>query len=843
MNMSLPERDLPESEGLSSVNSGSYAPRFSSDRPFLNTARVRAIFIALAIAIFTAPAAFGYCSPTSATENCLEHTLPTLPAGGGKFTDPDFGTEIMRLTDANDDASSCLTPYSYWPAFNRDATRVVVHCVSGTYFYAFNPTAFTRGARTTYAGSPAMDFNNGYYWDKTNSNLIYAFASVNTKLYRYDVSTGEQTVANDFASVIGAGRYIAQPSMSDDLSVIGFTVKNTADYSNYGYMVYNRNTSTVLLSVNDTRINEVHVSKNGQYASVDLDNPQATRVWNLANTSASQYLLYYDPGPPQAEGLSHNTVKSNYIVGFTAAVTSAVSRWEFTNLQRTTLLPLNYTHTGTAHISGLMDDDDWCLVSLSDGQPVTAATGYNATATSIVLASGHAMMVPDNVQFDAVWWNQTDYPRGPASDPAREIVRVTNNSRSSDTLTVIRGQQGTTATPKNTAGKTYRLLPTGPFHGEVFLVKTDGSGEVKRFVHHRAQLINYEDSNFGNISRDGNFVAFGSNWDNSGRRDLFIARVPSTSSPTTAQPVVWTDLSNATTGSNGAITKTPNGGDWPTAKANSTQSITGNGYFDCTLNHNGAPNLYPINVGLNSGDLATLEYYWAISSGYAQPYVNNTYKASTPVTTSDTLRIAVEAGVVKFYKNAELVYTSDVAPAFPLKARVEAGLDNTGLTSAAISTTSSVAATWVDLAHATTGSNGGITKTPNGSDWPVASANSAQAISNNGSFECVLNHNGAPNVYSINVGLNSGSTATLEYYWAIASGHAQPYVNNTYKASTPVTTSDKLKIAVEGGVVKFYKNAELVYTSDVAPSYPLKGYFSAGLDGAGLTSAAFVGAN
>lgn len=820
----------------------SLAARPLVKRPLrLFDSRVRAFVVALAFVALTAPAASANCSPTSATEICLEHTLPTLPAAGGKFADPDFGTEIMRLTDASDDAVSCLTPYSYWPAFNRDATRVIATCSSAVYFYAFNPTTFTRGARTTYAGSPAMDFGSGYYWDKNNPDLIYAFASVNTKLYRYNVATGAQTVERDFASVLGAGRYVAQPSMSDDLSVIGFTVKNSADYSNYGYMVYNLATSTVLLYVNDTRVNEVHVSKNGQYASVDLDGPQAVRVWNLADTSSSQYLVYYDPAAPQNEGLSHNTTKSNYLVGFTAAVTSTVARWEFTNLQRTTLLPLSFTHTGTAHISGLQDDDNWCLVSISDGRPATVSAGYDASATTIAVAPGHGPRLPTNVQFDAVWWNQTDYPRGPASDPNREIVRVTNNDN--DTLTVLRGQQGTNATPKNTPGKTYRLLPAGPFHGEIFLVKTDGSGEVRRFLHHRAQLIDYYDSNFGNISRDGRFVAFASNWDDSGRRDLFIARVPTASSPTGAEAVVWTNVANATTGSNGAISKTPNGSDWPPASAASSQSLTGGGYFEFYPNHNGAPNLYPMNVGLNSGDASTFEYYWAISSGYAMPYVNNVYKASTPVTTSDRLRVAVESGVVKFYKNAELVYTSDVAPAYPLKAYFVSGLDNAGLTSAAISTAGSTDANWVDLVKATTGAGGAIVKTPNSGDWPPASANTSQGLGGDGSFECVVNHNGAPNIYPINVGLNSGSTSTVEYYWAISSGYAMPYVGGVYKASTPLTTSDRLKIAVEGGVVKFYKNAELVYTSDVAPSFPLKGYFASGFDGVGLTGASFVGAN
>ncbi len=34
--------------------------------------------------------------------------------------------------------------------------------------------------------------------------------------------------------------------------------------------------------------------------------------------------------------------------------------------------------------------------------------------------------------------------------------------------------------------------------------------------------------------------------------------------------------------------------------------------------------------------------------------------------------------------------------------------------------------------------------------------------------------------------------------------------------------SDRMKVAVEGGVVKYYRNGTLVYTSTVAPTYPLQ---------------------
>lgn len=84
----------------------------------------------------------------------------------------------------------------------------------------------------------------------------------------------------------------------------------------------------------------------------------------------------------------------------------------------------------------------------------TVSTGYDASATSIVLVSGHGAKLP-TAPFNAVWWNSSDYA-DPADDPNVEIVRVTNIS--TDTLTVTRAQESTTATAKNVAGKTYKII-------------------------------------------------------------------------------------------------------------------------------------------------------------------------------------------------------------------------------------------------------------------------------------------------------------------------------------------------------------------------------------------------
>jgi len=89
---------------------------------------------------------------------------------------------------------------------------------------------------------------------------------------------------------------------------------------------------------------------------------------------------------------------------------------------------------------------------------VTVSTGYGTSDTSIVLTSGNGAKLPapaTDGSFNLVWWNSTDYG-DPADDPNVEIVRCT--ARSTDTLTVTRAQEGTTAANHNTAGKTYTMI-------------------------------------------------------------------------------------------------------------------------------------------------------------------------------------------------------------------------------------------------------------------------------------------------------------------------------------------------------------------------------------------------
>jgi len=66
----------------------------------------------------------------------------------------------------------------------------------------------------------------------------------------------------------------------------------------------------------------------------------------------------------------------------------------------------------------------------------------------------------------------------------------------------------------------------GLFRNELLLAATDGSKRVRRLAHLHSRYRDYWDTPRANISRDGRFAVFTSNWGVPGRRDVFVLRIP-----------------------------------------------------------------------------------------------------------------------------------------------------------------------------------------------------------------------------------------------------------------------------------------------------------------------------
>ncbi len=112
----------------------------------------------------------------------------------------------------------------------------------------------------------------------------------------------------------------------------------------------------------------------------------------------------------------------------------------------------------TLHTSRFTSDAGAAFCSPTNFGKVTASTGYSSSATTVVLNTGDGARLPapsGGCTFPLTWFNATDYS-DPADDPSREIVSVT--ARTGDTLTIVRGQEGTSPAAHNTGGKTYKLV-------------------------------------------------------------------------------------------------------------------------------------------------------------------------------------------------------------------------------------------------------------------------------------------------------------------------------------------------------------------------------------------------
>src|ERR1019366_4004500 len=102
----------------------------------------------------------------------------------------------------------------------------------------------------------------------------------------------------------------------------------------------------------------------------------------------------------------------------------------------------------------------------------TLSTGYASGATTLVLTTGGGARFPAP-SFNAVYYDSGVYS-DPSDDPSVEIVRVTGVS--TDTLTVTRAQEGTSAANHNTAGHTYTLVagPTSKLLTDIYSLGLKG---------------------------------------------------------------------------------------------------------------------------------------------------------------------------------------------------------------------------------------------------------------------------------------------------------------------------------------------------------------------------------
>ncbi|MFP5264405.1 MAG: PQQ-binding-like beta-propeller repeat protein [Blastocatellia bacterium] len=133
------------------------------------------------------------------------------------------------------------------------------------------------------------------------------------------------------------------------------------------------------------------------------------------------------------------------------------------------------------------------------------------------------------------------------------------------------------------------------------------------------------------------------------------------------QSVIWTNTVNCTAAGN-SLYKTAGRNDTSDAGARSLQSITaGDAYVEFTAAEANKTLFCGLAHEAIGTDYSEIDFAIKLTSfGVAEVRENNAYKAESPYGSGDVFRISDEAGVVRYYKNDTLFYTSAKRPAYPL---------------------------------------------------------------------------------------------------------------------------------------------------------------------------------
>jgi RHS repeat-associated protein len=158
----------------------------------------------------------------------------------------------------------------------------------------------------------------------------------------------------------------------------------------------------------------------------------------------------------------------------------------------------------------------------------------------------------------------------------------------------------------------------------------------------------------------------------------------------TPKNVVWTNVSSTIQVTGNSIQKVSGTSSWYEAGAVSSQMITaGDGYMEFTPGETITWRMCGLGNTDSSAYYGDIEYaFFVAGGGTLQIYESGNLRGSFGTyAASDRLKVAVENGVVKYYRNATLVYTSTVAPMYPLQVDTSLNTVNAGVYNVVISGT------------------------------------------------------------------------------------------------------------------------------------------------------------
>ena len=330
-----------------------------------------------------------------------------------------------------------------------------------------------------------------------------------------------------------------------------------------------------------------------------------------------------------------------------------------------------------------------------------------------------------------------------------------------------------------------------------------------------------------------------------------ITNDDTTPPPPGGEAVVWENRMGVSV-SAGSVTKTAAAA-WGNSGAASSRAVNGNGYVELTLPASPGYAMFGLANGDTNQDYADIDFALYTNPGIGRLHVfeKGTYRGTfAAYAAGDKLKVAAESGVVKYYHNGTLLYTSAQTPTFPLRADIAlystgATLQNATLSGTLVNVTPSTseAVAWVNAAGVSVAA-GSITKTA-AIAWGNAGAASSRAVNGNGYVEFTLPATPGYAMFGLANGDTDRGYADIDFalYTNPTDGNLYIFEKGTYRGAVGAYASgDKLRVAAESGVVKYLRNGTLLYTSAQTLTYPLRADTSLYSTGAALSNVRLGGA-
>lgn len=292
--------------------------------------------------------------------------------------------------------------------------------------------------------------------------------------------------------------------------------------------------------------------------------------------------------------------------------------------------------------------------------------------------------------------------------------------------------------------------------------------------------------------------------------------------------VSWANIVGVSASGN-SLTKTA-ADNWGNSGASSSQAIVaGDGYVQLTATETNTFRMIGLSRGDSNQDYTDIDFAAYLSAANLCIYETGISRGCiSTYATGDTIRVAVESGVVKYRKNGSVVYTSSVSPSYPLVADSALWSNGSTINSAVISGMLSGSVpqnpqnvSWSGAVGISIVGNS-ITKTT-ADNWGNSGARSSQNISaGDGYVETTASETHTFRMIGLSNGDSNQDYTDIDFAAYLSAANFCIYEAGTSRGCVSTyATGDTIRVAVEGGVVKYRKNGVVVYTSGVAPSYPL----------------------